>query len=92
MNTFLQHVNFSGFFLSVAVYSLGYALEIAHNDVQSILIAVRVEYFGLSFIGPPFPAFYITLCARTVIIAPAYNRADADSSGYTGCSADGCLA
>jgi diguanylate cyclase (GGDEF)-like protein len=39
-------------FLSVAFYSLGYAFEIAHNDVDSILFAVRVEYFGLSFIGP----------------------------------------
>jgi diguanylate cyclase (GGDEF)-like protein len=39
-------------FLCVAIYSLGYSLEIAHNDIHSVLIAIRVEYFGLSFIGP----------------------------------------
>lgn len=36
--------------LGVAVYSLGYAIEISHTDIENILMAINLEYIGLVFL------------------------------------------
>ena len=37
-------------FLGVAVYSMGYSIEISRMDLEGVLMALRLEYVGLAFI------------------------------------------
>jgi len=37
-------------FLGVAVYSLGYAVEISRTELEGVLTALRLEYVGLAFV------------------------------------------
>jgi len=37
-------------FLGVALYSLGYAVEISRTDLAGVLTALRLEYVGLAFV------------------------------------------
>jgi diguanylate cyclase (GGDEF)-like protein len=58
--------DFFWLFLCVALYSAGYAVEISHSDLSSILIAIRLEYFGLAFVAPMlllFALHFVRGCA-----------------------------
>lgn len=42
---------------AVAVYTLGYSLEVSRSDLEGMMSAVRFEYLGSTFITPLFLAF-----------------------------------
>ena len=48
--------------LCIAIYSLGYAIEILQTNLKGILIAIRLEYLGISFI----PAFLLMFALKYV--------------------------
>ena len=41
---------YSWLFFCIALYSLGYSIEISQSELQGVLTAIRLEYIGLSFI------------------------------------------
>lgn len=49
-------LEFALFMLSVSLYTFGYALEISHTDLPSVLIAVKLEYTGI-----PYMAYFALL-------------------------------
>lgn len=49
-----------GLMLSVAMYSLGYALELSSTTLNGIILSLRIEYLGIPFI----PAFWIILALQ----------------------------
>lgn len=42
---------FSLLVVSVAVYALGYIIEISHTDLRQVILAIQLEYFGLAFVA-----------------------------------------
>ena len=49
-----------GLMLSVALYSLGYALELSSTTLEGIIASLRIEYLGIPFI----PAFWIIIALQ----------------------------
>lgn len=52
---------FTLFISAVAVYSVGYAVEISRTELSDILMAVRFEYLGIVLLGPSSLAFAVRL-------------------------------
>ncbi|HOI47125.1 MAG TPA: histidine kinase N-terminal 7TM domain-containing protein [Bacilli bacterium] len=48
------------FMLSAAIYCFGYAMELLHNDLSTIMFWIRFEYLGISFI----PAIWMVLALQ----------------------------
>jgi diguanylate cyclase (GGDEF)-like protein/PAS domain S-box-containing protein len=51
---------FSGLMLAVALYTVGYALELSRDTVSEMLVGSRIEYLGISFL----PMFWLLLAFR----------------------------
>ena len=49
-----------GLLLSVTIYTLGYAIELSHTNLEGIIFSLRIEYLGLPFI----PVFWFLLALR----------------------------
>ncbi len=64
------------FFLLIcmAIYSLGYAIELSRNDLQSVMAAIRFEYLGIPYIPTLMLLFVIRFIRKKptpwYIIAP----------------------
>jgi diguanylate cyclase (GGDEF)-like protein len=59
-----------GLMLSVAVYSLGYALELSSTTLDGIIVSLRIEYLGIPFI----PAFWLILALQYTGVGKTFPR------------------
>lgn len=62
-------LEFALFMLSVSIYTFGYAIEISHTDLPSVLLAIKVEYTGI-----PYMSYFALLFTFRFITGKPLNR------------------